>query len=130
MLTLLLLSFASGPALAAPPAAGSVEESVRESLRLLKSGQTDRWIAEWCAPDTCQASRLVDLREFGLKRAATQASTCLHGAEEDIKITRIKGDPKVDDRVTVWIQCLPDRMPAPSSHQKIDGKWKVVSFSW
>jgi hypothetical protein len=113
------------------PAAGSVEESIKESLKLIRDGKLDAWVKGWCDPQRCQTlSQIEDLKRYGLKRATTGAGKCLHGKEEGVDIVRWRGDPATDNMVTVYIQCEEGRMPVPSTHTKVDGKWKVSSFSW
>lgn len=118
------------PAVSAP-AAGSVQESVRESLRLIRDGKLDAWMDTWCQPIRCETQYQRDqLKQYGLARAQPDAARCLHGDDDAIVVSRIKGDPDTDDRVTVFIQCEPGRLPVPSTHVKVDGKWRVETFSW
>lgn len=115
----------------ANPQAGSIEESVRESLKLIRDGKLDAWVRDWCDPQRCQTpAQIEDLKRYGLKRALTGAGKCLHGKEEAVDVVRWRGDPATDHMVTVYIQCEEGRMPVPSTHTKVDGKWKVSSFSW
>lgn len=124
-------AFAQEPAPSTVPAAGSVEESIRESLRLIRDGKLDAWMDSWCQPIRCETQYQRDqLKQFGLARAQPDAARCLHGADDAIVVSRIKGDPLKDERITVYIKCEESRLPVPSTHVKVDGKWRVESFSW
>ena len=110
---------------------GSVEHAIKSSIELITSGDTESWLTEWCHPERCgtpeQRRHWV---EFPLKRAANSAERCLHGPERTPRVVRWRGDPKVDDRVTVYIDCGADRMPVPSSHVRVGDRWMVTSLSW
>ena len=121
----------AAPAAGVVPADGTVEASVRESLRLLRSGQVDQWIADWCDTESlCRSSGLEELKRYGLARGQKDAKMCLHGADDAIIVSRLEGDPATDETVKVFVQCDERTMPVPSTMKKIDGKWKVTSFSW
>jgi hypothetical protein len=118
--------------LAAPPADGTPEAAIRTSLQLIRDGKLDQWITDWCSPTTCRNTDTIEsMKRYGLARAQGNAALCLHGLQEDIQVTRVKGDPAVDGKpVTIWIQCEEGRMPAPATLVHADGKWTFTSFSW
>lgn len=113
------------------PPAGSIEETIRSSLILIRDNKLDEWMKTWCDPMRCSTDQQKDdLRRYGLARAQKDAANCLHGKDDAIVIKRWRGDPAKDDTVTVYIACEEGRLPVPSTHTKVDGKWKVASFSW
>lgn len=132
--SLLMVAVMAAPsfASAAPPAAGTPEESIRESLKLIRDGKLDEWISTWCAPEKCTntPTAIDELKQFGLARAQKGAPLCLKGSDDSIDVTRVKGDPGKDTSVTVWIKCEESRLPVPATVKKVDNKWLVTSFSW
>lgn len=118
-------------AAAEPPKEHTPEYTVQQSLKLIRDGQLDQWIAQWCSPDLlCRSASMPELREFGLARAERNAKLCLHGPDDSIQVTRVKGDPAKDPDVTIWVKCEEERMPVPATLHNTDGRWLVRSFSW
>jgi len=118
-------------AMAAPPAAGSPEEAIRESLILLRAGKQDEWISRWCDADTlCTTMGVPDLKRFALTRAESGVKHCLHAPDDSIKVTRTEGDAAKDTVVKIWIKCEESRMPVPSTQKKVGERWVITSFSW
>lgn len=133
MLTLTLGLLLANPAAAEDGTAqpGTVEHAIKSSIELITSGETESWLSDWCHPERCgSVEQRRQWTEFALKRAAKSASRCLHGPERTPRIVRWRGDPKVDERVTVYIDCGDDRMPVPSSHIRVGERWMVTSLSW
>ena len=109
---------------------GTVAYAVRESLLLLREGKMDAWVADWCHSDACGAPNAVEsLKTFGLQRAVGNAAECLHGDDARVQVLTTEGDPAAEGPVKVFIRCG-DRMPVPSVHRQVDGRWKVTEFSW
>jgi hypothetical protein len=126
MLTVLLAL----SAFAAAPTPGSPEATISASLVDLRDGKPDAFIADWCAPTLCRSPEAIEqLKTFAIARATPQAASCLR-PDEAIEVVRTKGDPATDDTITVYIKCSAERMPVPSRLVKVDGVWKVDSFSW
>jgi hypothetical protein len=130
----LLVAFGPGPVAAAglaSPETGTPEWAIRESLRLLRDGKPDEWIANFCDPTKCTGDNTEELKTYDLHRATVNAPKCLHGDEEGILVTRMDGDPQVDATLKIFIQCEDSRMPVPATMKKrADGRWLFTSFSW
>jgi hypothetical protein len=131
LIALPLVASAADGDLISAPVAGSIEDSIRGSLRMIRDNKFDDWMTTWCDPLRCSTEQQRDdLRRYGLVRAQKDAANCLHGKDDAIVIKRWRGDPTKDDTVTVYIGCEEGRLPVPSTHTRVDGKWKVASFSW
>lgn len=120
-----------GPVTVTTPAAGSPEEAVLESLKMLKAGNADKWMDTWCEPTRCSnQDQRNDMKNYSLKRAMADAATCLQGDKDDsILVKRVDGDPAKDTRIKVFIDCG-SPISTPATLLKVDGKWKVESQSW
>ena len=118
------------PALAAAPAAGTPEDTIVQSLKLLKDGKLDDFIAKYCDPNYCNTGNLESLKAYALKHAAEHAKDCLHEGDT-LEVTRVKGDFTTDTRATIYVRCEADRMPVPTNFAKqADGTWKISGLSF
>jgi hypothetical protein len=119
------------PVTVSAPTAGSPEEAVLASLKMLKEGKAEQWMDTWCDPTRCSnKDQREDMLTYSLKRAMTDASLCLHGDKDDaILVKRIDGDPAKDTRIKVFIDCS-SPISTPATLLKVDGKWKIESQSW
>lgn len=113
------------------PAKGSPEEAIRESLLLMKAGETAKWMDTWCVPAKCkdEASR-QELEAYMLKQATKTAGNCLHGDEGSIQVTSVKGDPATDSKLSIRLACTHTKYPPPAVVEKVDGKWYVSAIPW
>jgi len=112
------------------PAAGTIEHQIIESLKMIRDGQFDKWMDTHCFPSRCdeQVAR-AQMSNFNLANSKKSAGKCLQN-DNEIWVTARKGDPANDKIVKVFVFCGENRMPAPSSHNKLNDKWYVASFSW
>jgi hypothetical protein len=112
------------------PPEGSIEKQIIESLKLIRDGQFDKWMDTYCYPSRCDSEiARAQMKNFNLSTAKKSVAKCLQ-ADDSIWVTSRKGDPAKDEIVKVFISCGENRMPAPSSHNKLKGKWYVSQFSW
>lgn len=108
---------------------GTPEFAIRSSLLLLRDGNVDGWVTQWCHPETCSDSTAVaELKRFGLTRATAQAGGCLVGDEDRVFVMSREGDENTGP-LKVFVECK-GRRHVPSTHALVDGKWLVTSFSW
>jgi hypothetical protein len=121
----------AAPVTVTTPTAGSPEEAVLESLKMLKAGNADKWMDTWCEPTRCSNNdQREDMKNYALKRAMADAGSCLQGAKDDaIVVKRIDGNPATDTRIKVFIDCG-SPISTPATLLKVDGKWKIESQSW
>lgn len=118
------------PAIAAPPAAGTPEDTIVQTLKLLKDGKLDEFISTYCDPNYCNTGNLESLKAYALKHAAEHAKDCLREGDT-LEVTRVKGDFTKDSRATIYVRCEPDRMPVPTNFTKQpDGSWKISGLSF
>lgn len=127
-----LLAFAAD--ILSKPAAGSPEEAVLESLKLMRDGKADEWMSKWCQPGHCDTEgQKEDLRAHMLKQAMMSSKNCLYkdaAGLDGIKIKRVSGDPAKDTAIKLYVECTHTQYPPPAALIKVDGAWKVTSIPW
>lgn len=110
------------------PPEGSVEHSLLASMKLIKAGDFDGWIGKWCAAETCvDAATNEQFKRLQLTSAAKTVAQCMT-EDGGVLVTRREDSEGGGKRLFVY--CGPNRMPAPSSHEKAGEAWKISSFSW
>ena len=111
--------------------AGSYEEALRESLLLMKAGDTKTWMSKWCTPIRCSnEAQREELEAYMLKQATQSSKNCLHGETDTVQIKSVKGDPAADDKLSVTLVCTHTKYPPPAVLEKVEGKWYVTSIPW
>lgn len=116
------------------PAAGSPEEAVLETLKLMRDGKADEWMAKWCQPGHCDSEgQKEDLRAHMLKQAMLSSKNCLYkdaAGADGIKVKRVAGNPATDSAIKLYVECTHTQYPPPAALVKVDGAWKVSSIPW
>ncbi|MBN2798881.1 MAG: hypothetical protein JXX28_07000 [Deltaproteobacteria bacterium] len=111
------------------PAAGTVEDSVLQSLKMIQAKEFDAWIATWCHESRCPVDPQAreEFKGYNLTAASRTAHECLQEGDALWVTNR-----KTDDRgaTTVYLFCGEKRMPSPSTHIQVGERWQVSSFSW
>jgi hypothetical protein len=111
-------------------AQAQIEAQILESLKQIRDGKFSDWRKSHCFPARCDTDVAWEqIKNFNLATSKKSVAYCLQ-SEDEIWVTTRKGNPDVDKQVKVWIFCGESRMPVPSTHEKLNGKWYVQTFSW
>jgi len=112
------------------PAEGTIEAAVVASITQIAAGDFDGWIATWCHDSACgDPEKVISMKTYTLPAAQGTSKQCLDAEGTGVIVTR-RDPPEADGMQRVYVFCGEQRMPAPSAHYLVDGKWKVASISW
>ena len=111
------------------PPEGSVEHAMIQSMNMIKAGNFDAWVGQYCHPNTCPDKQAIDaLKAYQLKSSSKTVHECMTD-DGGVLVTKREED-EAQGGFRIYVFCGENRMPAPSSLIKADGSWKVASFSW
>lgn len=111
------------------PAAGTVEESILSSISLIRAGEFETFMDEWCHESYCGSDKLREnMTSYVLPAAKGTSGQCIVDDGESIIVTR--RELADDGSVRVYVFCGDSRMPAPSSHVLVGERYLVSSLSW
>ena len=110
------------------PPEGSVEHSLLDSMKMMKAGDFDGWIAKWCSAETCPDRATNE--QYKLYQLTSSSKTVGQCMTDDGGILVTRREDAEGGGTRIYVFCGPNRMPAPSSHVKQGESWKLTSFSW
>lgn len=125
----LAVVLSSGPVRSDPvvPAADTAERAVLDGLKLIRDGQFDAWVSQWCSTrELCFTEKSVDsLKKYNLPVIQRLAARCIRGTGDALEITRTV----VDDKGTkVFVACDPDAQPRPFTLVKEAKGWRFKAL--
>lgn len=125
----LALSLAAVPVLADPvvPAAGSAERALIDGLKLVRDGQFDAWVSQWCSKSQlCYTDKSVQsLKKYNLPTVAKYAGQCIKGAGDALDVSRTVPN---GDEVKIFVTCDPDVSPRPFTLVKEAKGWRFKTL--
>jgi len=112
------------------PAAGTPEEAIVQSLKLLTAGDFDTWIKDWCHASMCGTPEGIEaVKTHTLPATQGSAGDCLGEDGNSITVTR-RDSVEPDGLTRIFVWCGAKRMPAPAALYLVDGRYRVASLSW
>ena len=113
------------------PAKGSPHEAIIQGLKLVKSGDYDKWVEGWChKAKLCTSDHAIrSVSDFNLKALNKKLNEgeCLSGKDDTITVTRTDGKAE-DGKMKIFIRCSETSSPRPFSLEKEGGGWRFTKI--